>query len=102
MCQQTEVPLKETLITDDEGFIICNYCLRVFDKNKQKKIDGFHEVHKQKTILNRYITSEELARKLFEKQVKVYHNKDFTRVIIYLYDLEKCTNIEYYDSDDNI
>ena len=90
MCQQTEVPSKETLITDDEGFIICNYCLRVFDKNKQK------------TILNRYITSKELARKLFEKQVKVYHNKDFTRVIIYLYDLEKCTNIEYYDSDDNI
>ena len=90
MCQQTEVPSKETLITDDEGFIICNYCLRVFDKNKQK------------TILNRYITSEDLARELFEKQLKIYHNKDFTRVIIYLYDLEKCTNIEYYDSDDNI
>ena len=90
MYQKTEVPSKETLIADDEGFIICNYCLRVFDKNKQK------------TILNRYITSEELARELFEKQVKIYHNKDFTRVIIYLYDLEKCTNIEYYDSDDNI
>ena len=90
MCQQIEVPSKEALITDDEGFVICNYCLRVFDKNKQK------------TILNRYITSEDLARELFEKQVKIYHNKDFTRVIIYLYDLEKCTNIEYYDSDDNI
>ena len=90
MFRETEVQSKETLITDDGGFIICNYCLRVFDKNKQK------------TILNRYITSKELARELFEKQVKLYHTQDFTRVIIYLYDLEKCTNIEYYDSDDNI
>ena len=90
MYQEIEVLSKTTATVDENGFIICDYCLRVFDKNKQK------------TIINRYITNEELARKLFEEQVKLYHNKDFTRVIIYLYDLEKCTNIEYYDSDDNI
>ena len=90
MFRETEVQLKETLLTDNEGFVVCNYQLRVFDKNKQK------------VILSRYITNKDLAKELFEKQVKLYHNKDFTKVIISLYDIEKCTNIEYYDSDDNI
>ena len=90
MFQEIEVQSKDTLLTDDAGFVLCHYHLRVFDKNKQK------------IILSRYITTEDLAKDLFEKQVKIYHNKDFTKVIISLYDTEKCTNIEYYDSDDNI
>ena len=90
MSQKTEAQNKETLFTDEEGFVVCNYHLRVFDKNKQK------------VILSRYISTKELAIELFEKQIKLYHNKDFIKVIISLYDLDKCTNIEYYDSDDNI
>lgn len=90
MFQETEAQLKEILLTDDAGFVLCHYHLRVFDKNKQK------------IILSRYISTEELAKDLFEKQVKIYHNKDFAKVIISLHDIEKCTNIEYYDSDDNI
>ena len=90
MFREIEVQSKETLLTDDEGFLLCHYHLKVFDKNKQK------------VILSRYISNEELAKDLFEKQVKIYHNKDFAKVIISLHDIDKCTNIESYDSDDNI
>lgn len=69
--------------------IIADYQLRIFNKDKGK------------TILNRYITNEELGRRLFNEQVKIYHNLQ-VRVTIILYDMNKCTNIEYYDSDDNI
>lgn len=69
--------------------IIAEYQLRVFNKDKGK------------TMLNRYITDKELAIKLFNEQVKIYHNLPI-RVIIILYDMNKCTNIEHYDSDDNI
>jgi hypothetical protein len=69
--------------------IIADYELKVFNKDNGR------------VILNRYITDKELAIKLFNEQVKVYHNIDM-RVIITLYDMNKCTNIEYYDTDDNI
>ena len=69
--------------------MIPSFYLRIYDKNKQK------------VTLNRYITSEELAKKLYQEQVKKYHNTN-NRVCIILQDIEKCANIESYDSDDNI
>ena len=66
-----------------------NYNLRVYDKNKHK------------LILDRHIVNKESAIKSYNEQVNIYHNMNI-RVIINLYDLDKCTNIEYYDSDDNI
>lgn len=75
--------------TEAQEVIIADYHLRVFDKDKGK------------IIINRYITQKELAIKLFNEQVKTYHNIP-VRVTITLYDMEKCTNIESYDSDDNI
>lgn len=81
MFHETEVQLGEVIIAD--------YELKVFNKDNGR------------VILNRYITDKELAIKLFNEQVKIYHNMDI-RVIITLYDMNKCTNIEYYDTDDNI
>lgn len=81
MSHETEVQLGEVIIAD--------YELKVFNKDNGK------------IILTRYITDKELAIKLFNEQVKVYHNIDI-RVVITLYDMNKCTNIEYYDTDDNI
>lgn len=73
-----------------EGIMyVPNYNLRVYNKDKHK------------LILDRYITEKDTAEKLFNEQVNVYHNTNI-RVIINLYDLDKCINIEYYDSDDNI
>ena len=73
-----------------EGIMfVPNYNLRVYNKDKHK------------LILDRYIAEKDTAEKLFNEQVNVYHNTNI-RVIINLYDLDKCTNIEYYDSDDNI
>lgn len=73
-----------------EGIMfVPNYNLRVYNKDKDK------------LILDRYITEKDIAEKLFNEQVNVYHNTNI-RVVINLYDLDKCTNIEYYDSDDNI
>ena len=40
--------------------MIPSFYLRIYDKNKQK------------VTLNRYITSEELAKKLYQEQVKKY------------------------------
>ena len=79
MSQRTEV-LGDVIITD--------FILKVYDKDKDK------------LILDRYITHKDLGIRLFNEQVKLYHNK--SRVRITLYDVEKCTNIESYDSDDNI
>lgn len=79
MYQETEVP----------EVVIMSYHLRIFDKDKQK------------VILDRYIKNETSAVHLYNEQVKIYHNMP-VRVIITLYDLNKCTNIESYDSDDNI
>ena len=73
----------------EEMLFIPNYNLRVYNKDKHK------------LILDRHIATKETAKKLFDEQVNIYHNKEI-RVIINLYDLDKCTNIEYYDSDDNI
>ena len=81
MSQEIEVQLGEVIIAD--------YELKVFNKDNGR------------VILNRFITNKELAIKLFNEQVKIYHNIDI-RVIITLYDMNKCTNIEYYDTDDNI
>lgn len=81
MCHETEVQSNE--------IIIMQYELGVLDKDESK------------LILVRLIAEEELAIKLYEEQVKIYHNIP-KRVIIKLYDLEKCTNIRYYDTDDNI
>lgn len=81
MSQEIEVQLGEVIIAD--------YELKVFNKDNGR------------VILNRFITDKELAIKLFNEQVKIYHNIDM-RVIITLYDMNKCTNIEYYDTDDNI
>lgn len=81
MSQEIEVQLGEVIIAD--------YELKVFNKDNGR------------VILNRFITDKELAIKLFNEQVKIYHNMDM-RVIITLYDMNKCTNIEYYDTDDNI
>ena len=78
----------ETEVQSNE-FIIMQYELRVFDKDESK------------LILVRVISEEELAIKLYEEQVGIYHNIP-KRVIIKLYDIEKCTNIRYYDTDDNI
>ena len=73
-----------------EGILlIANYNLKVYNKDKDK------------LILDRHIVTKETAKKLFDEQVNIYHNAGI-RVIINLYDLDKCTNIEYYDSDDNI
>ena len=66
-----------------------NYNLRIYDKDKHK------------LLLDRYIVNKDIAEKLFKEQVNIYHNMNI-RVVINLYDLDKCTNIEYYDSDDNI
>ena len=81
----------ETEVPDDlvGTVVIADYQLRIFDKDKSK------------IILNRYITNKDLAIKLFNEQVNIYHKLPI-RVIISLYDMNKCTNIEYYDSDDNI
>ena len=81
--------MYQEIEVQSEEIIIANFHLRIFDKDRQK------------VISNKYIINEELGRKLFNEQVKVYHNMPI-RVIISLYDLEKCTNIEYYDTDDNI
>lgn len=81
MSHEIEVQLGEVIIAD--------YELKVFNKDNGK------------IILNRFITDKELAIKLFNEQVNIYHNMDI-RVTITLYDMEKCTNIEYYDTDDNI
>ena len=81
MFQEIDLQLEEV--------IIASFYLRIYDKIKKK------------VTLSRYITSEELARKLFEEQVKKYHNTD-NKVCIILQDIDKCTNIESYDSDDNI
>lgn len=77
--------------TEVQGEILMfpNYNLRVYNKDKHK------------LILDRYIVNKESAVKLYNEQVNIYHNMNI-RVIINLYDLDKCTNIEYYDSDDNI
>lgn len=75
--------------TEAQEVIIADYHLRVFDKDNAK------------VIINRYITDKDLALRLFHEQVKIYHNISI-RVTITLYDMEKCTNIESYDSDDNI
>lgn len=75
--------------TEAQSVIIADYYLKVFDKDKEK------------IIINRYITEKELAIKLFNDQVRTYHNSPI-RVTITLYDMEKCTNIESYDTDDNI
>lgn len=73
-----------------EGIMfVPNYNLRVYNKDKHK------------LILDRYTAEKDTAKKLFNEQVNVYHNTNI-RVVINLYDLDKCTNIEYYDSDDNI
>ena len=66
-----------------------NYNLRIYDKDKHK------------LLLDRYIVNKDIAKKLFNEQVNIYHNMNI-RVVINLYDLDKCNNIEYYDSDDNI
>lgn len=68
--------------------ILTDFCLRVYNKETNK------------LILDRYITTKELGIKLFNEQVKQYHNKGI--YLITLYDFDKCTNIESYDSDDNI
>ena len=81
MCQKIEV--------QEEILIFPNYNLRVYDKDKHK------------LILNRHIVDKESAIKSYNEQINIYHNMNI-RVIINLYDLDKCTNIEYYDSDDNI
>lgn len=81
--------MYQEIEVQSEEIMIANFHLRIFDKDKQK------------IISNKYIINEELGRKLFNEQVKIYHNMPI-RVIISLYDLEKCTNIEYYDTDDNI
>lgn len=72
-----------------EDIVVANFILKVFDKQKGK------------LILNKAIENEELAKELFNKQVDVYHklNGSYT---ISLYDIDKCTNIEYYDTDDQI
>lgn len=81
--------MYQEIEVQSEEIMIANFHLRIFDKDKQK------------IISNKYIINEELGRKLFNEQVKIYHNMPI-RVIVSLYDLEKCTNIEYYDTDDNI
>lgn len=81
--------MYQEIEVQSEEIMIANFHLRIFDKDRQK------------IISNKYIINEELGRKLFNEQVKIYHNMPI-RVIISLYDLEKCTNIEYYDTDDNI
>lgn len=72
-----------------EDIVIANFILKIFDKQKGK------------LILNKAIDNEKLAKELFNKQVDVYHklNGSYT---ISLYDIDKCTNIEYYDTDDQI
>ena len=81
--------MYQEIEVQSEEIMIANFHLRIFDKDRQK------------VISNKYIINEELGRKLFNEQVKLYHNMPI-RVIISLYDLEKCINIEYYDTDDNI
>lgn len=73
----------------DGAILLPTYNLRVYDKDKHK------------LILDRYIASKSIAKELYEEQVNIYHNLD-RRVTINLYDIDKCTNVEYYDSDDNI
>lgn len=77
-------------LENSDGVIIADFHLKIFNKEKGK------------IILNRYITDKELAINLFNEQVNLYHNNIPIRVTISLYDMNKSTNIEYYDSDDNI
>lgn len=81
MSHEIEVQLGEVIIAD--------YELKIFNKDNER------------IILHRFITDKELAIKLFNEQVNIYHNMDM-KVTITLYDMNKCTNIEYYDTDDNI
>lgn len=69
--------------------IIADFVLKVFNKDNGK------------IILKRYITNEELGRKLYNESVNLYNNME-GRYTISLYDMNKCTNIEHYDTDDNI
>ena len=73
----------------DETILLPTYNLRVYNKDKSK------------LILDRYVANKTIAEELYQEQVNIYHNLDI-RVTINLYDIEKCTNIEYYDSDDNV
>lgn len=68
---------------------IMQYNLRVFNKDAGK------------LIIDRAIKNKENAIIMFNDLVNIYHNLN-GRYTITLYDLEKCTNIESYDSDDNI
>lgn len=81
--------MYQKIEVQEEILMFPNYNLKVYDKTKHK------------LLLDRFIVNKELAIKLYNEQVNIYHNMD-VRVIINLYDLDKCTNIEYYDSDDNI
>lgn len=74
---------------EEQDILIPDFELKVFDKEKGK------------VILKRYIVHKDTSESLFDEQVNIYHNMD-KRVIITLYDLEKCTNIRHYDTDDNI
>ena len=80
--------LKEIEV-QSEDIMIADIILKVFDKQKGK------------VILHRVITNEELGRKLFEEQVNIYHKLEGSYTIT-LYDMDKCTNIDYYDTDDQI
>ena len=79
MCQEIE----------ESSVIIADFVLKVFNKDSGK------------IILKRYITNEELGRKLYNESVNLY-NKMEGRYTISLYNMNKCTNIEHYDTDDNI
>lgn len=81
--------MSKEIEAQDGIMYVPNYNLRVYNKDKHK------------LLLDRYIAEKDIAEKLFNEQVNNYHNINI-RVVISLYDLDKCTNIEYYDSDNNI
>lgn len=81
MYREIEVP--------DEEVVIVNFVLKIFDKNKGK------------INLQRYFKNKEEAINDFHNKVNMYHNLN-GRYVITLFDLDKQTNIEHYDSDDEI
>lgn len=81
MYREIEVP--------DEEVVIVSFELKIFDKNKGK------------IILQRYFKNQDEAIDNFNSQVNIYHNLN-GRYTITLFDLDKQTNIEHYDSDDEV
>lgn len=74
---------------EDETFAICRYEVGTIINNNRD------------TIL---VTDDlKLANKIYERAIKKFSpNNDINHTIVFLYDYDKNTNINYYDSEINV